>query len=244
MRRKANFEIIENIRKNGEQVLGLRNRSKSKEIFFRIVDDAEMRSIFDLALEEIHYAGACRRVGRCMRLAITNSRNWVGGIVLGSTFPNIAKRDEAFGLNKFIRNTKARGLISPFASENNDYWKNLQKIVNHARTFIFPAFQGKGLGVKTHALLLTQGRQIWEKKYGSKILGFDTLCTHPKSRLFLDNGWVLVGRTQGYTRDPKKVLSSRKAFLEEWDNIKENAGLRRLVGSCRWWIWVKVLQKC
>jgi hypothetical protein len=155
----------------------------------------------------------------------------------------MATRDEAFGLAKYIRNTRSRGLISPFASENRLYWDNLQKIVNHARTFIFPTFAGNGLGIKTHKLLLTEGRSIWENKYGTKINGFDTLCTHPKSHLFRDNGWSLVGRTKGYTRDPSKVLSSRKAFEQEWTTIKENAGLGKIEGGTRWWIWVRVFER-
>jgi hypothetical protein len=244
MRLRIDRGQCENIRRDGEKLLEIRKGGRVKTLHLIPVRNENARKLFDRSLDILHYAGSCQRVGRCIRLAIIRGDEWVGGVVLGSTFPNIAKRDEAFGLDKFLRNTRDRGLVSPFASENNDYWENLQKIVNHARTFIFPAFQGKGIGVKTHALLLTEGRRIWESKYGSKILGFDTLCTHPKSRLFLDNDWILVGRTQGYTRDPKKVLSSRKAFLEEWDNIKENAGLGRLVGSHRWWIWVKVLQKC
>lgn len=243
MRLKANNKVVEDIRCHGQRLLELGRGRRYRKLRFLVVDDARTRRLFDAALDEIHYAGSCQRVGRCMRLAVTNGREWLGGVVLGSTFPNMAPRDEAFGLTKFIRNTKDRGLISPFASENRLYWDNLQKIVNHARTFIFPVFQGKRLGIKTHVLLLKDGRNIWEKKYGTKIYGFDTLCTHARSRLFLDNGWCLVGRTQGYSRDPSKVLSSRKAFDEEWDNIKENAGLGKIERSERWWIWVVVFRK-
>jgi hypothetical protein len=74
------------------------------------------------------------------------------------------------------------------------------------------------------------------------MVGFDTLCTHPASRLFRDNGWSLVGRTSGYSRDPTRVLS-RRAFENDWKTIKDNAGLRRLEGSTRWWIWVRVLEQ-
>jgi len=212
-------------------------------LHFMPIEDVSARHVFDQALDEVHYAGSCQRVGRCVRLAVTNGREWIGGVVLGSTFPNIAPRDDAFGLTKFIHNTRRRGLISPFASENKLYWSNLQKIVNHARTFIFPAFQGEGLGINVHALLLSQGRRIWQDRYGCEVYGFDTLCTHPKSRLFYENGWSLVGRTKGYTRDPETVLSSRRAFADEWRGIEENAGLSKLEGSMRWWIWVVVFQR-
>lgn len=190
-----------------------------KRLSFIVVESPEMRRVFDLAAEEIHYAGACQRVGRCMRLAIVYQGEWIGGIVLGSTFPNICPRDEAFGLTKFLKNWREQGLISPWARENHEYWNRLQFIVNHARTFIFPEFQDNGLGIKAHALLLTEGVQLWEERYNSPVYGLDTLCTHPNSRLFAENGWQLVGRTKGYTRDPSKVFSSR-AFEEEWRNIR------------------------
>ncbi len=243
MRRKADNERVEQNRIAGEPLLGLGKGRRCKRLRFIVVEDLKARRLFDRVLDDIHYAGACQRVGRCMRLAVTNGRDWLGGIVLGSTFPNIAVRDEAFGLSQHIRNTKARGLISPFAAENRDYWDRLQKIVNHARTFVFPAFQGSGIGIEMHRLLLTEGRAIWEAAYNECICGFDTLCTHSKSRLFLENGWTLVGRTKGYTRDPQAVFSARRAFEQEWTTIEENAGLGILKGSKRWWIWVKVFQE-
>lgn len=243
MRLRANERAVEELRHQGEHLLGVGTGRRKRGLRLIQVSERGTRKVFDSALDKIHYAGSCQRVGRCMRLAVISGSEWVGGVVLGSTFPNMAPRDEAFGLTRFIRNTRKRGLISPYASENRLYWDNLQKIVNHARTFIFPVFQGNGLGIRTHEMLLGEGRRIWERKYKSKVHGFDTLCTHEKSRLFLENGWRLVGRTQGYSRDPKKALSARRAFEEEWMNIKENAGLGRIKGSRRWWIWVLIFKK-
>jgi len=243
MRRKANHALVELIRHEGESRIGLGTGRRRAKLRFVPVDDPTARRAFDHALDEVHYAGSCQRVGRCMRLALTNGREWVGGVVLGSTFPNMAPRDDAFGLTKFIHDTRRRGLISPFAAENRLYWDSLQKIVNHARTFIFPAFQGEGLGIEAHSLLLKEGRQIWQERYDCDVHGFDTLCTHPGSRLFCENGWSLVGRTKGYTRDPETALSSRRAFADEWRGIEENAGLAKLAGSARWWIWVIVFQQ-
>lgn len=241
MQKKVNEKRAEEIRLAGNDLLREQGRIP-RQLGFVVVDSPEMRRTFDEAAQEIHYSGACRRVGRCMRLAVVLDGEWIGGIVLGSTFPNIRPRDDAFGLTQFVKDWKERGLVSPWARENTAYWSGLQAIVNHARTFIFPKFQGKGLGIAAHALLLTEGVRLWEERYGGPIYGLDTLCTHPNSQLFARNGWTLVGRTKGYSRDPSKVFS-RRAFEEEWRNIKDNAGLGLLEGNTKWWIWVKVFQR-
>lgn len=241
MQKRVNEKLVEEIRLAGNNLLRWQGLT-TERLGFVVIESPEMRRIFDQALQEIHYSGACRRVGRLMRLAVLKDGEWVGGVVLGSTFPNIRPRDDAFGLTKFVKDWKERGLVSPWARENKEYWDRLQGIVNHARTFIFPVFQGNGLGVGTHALLLTQGIELWKERYGGPIYGLDTLCTHPNSRLFADNGWTLVGRTKGYSRDPSKVFSNR-VLKKEWENISDNAGLRLLEGSMRWWIWVKVFQR-
>ena len=160
--------------------------------------------------------------------------------MLGSTFPNIRPRDSILGLTRHVQGYRARGLSNAWASENRDYWDRLQLIVNHARTFIFPRYQGRGIGIAAHRRLLTQGIDLWTEKYGGKVHALDTLCTHAESRLFLENGWQLLGRTKGYSRDPQAIFSNR-VFSEDWKHIKDNAGLKKIRGSTKWWIWTRVL---
>jgi GNAT superfamily N-acetyltransferase len=202
---------------------------------FTIVEDQELRSNFDYALDRTHYAGACQRVGRCMRLAITLKGEWVGGIVLGSTFPNIEVRDEALGLKRFVRDYQARGLRSPWCRENKKYWRALQSIVNHARTFVFPDFQGRGIGKNAHRILLSEGVRLWEQRYHHPVYALDTLCDHADSGLFLSNKWSLVGQTKGYTADYSRGFSkiANRASIN-------NASLRP--GRVQWQVWVRVIR--
>jgi hypothetical protein len=211
-------------------------RPRRTGLHFLPVTDRDLRDLFDLACDDIHYAGSCRRVGRCLRLALTYRGEWAGGTVLGSPFPNVGARDRAFGLHQYTHGYRVRGLISPWASENRDYWDRLQHIVNHARTFIFPRFQGCGLGVRAVALLPTEAREIWQEKYPDDVIGFDTHCTSPTSRLFLDNGWELVGRTKGFSRDAKHPFSSRAA--DAIVSVRDNAALARRRRNMKWWTWV------
>ncbi len=213
-----------------------------KDLTFVEVADSKWRRFFDEALDLTHYAGSCQRVGRCMRLAIVENSNWVGGIVLGSTFANILVRDEALQLRKYVRNYRRRGLKSPWARNNHKYWKALQRVVNHARTFVFPQFQGRGIGIRSHKLLLTEGVKLWEKKYGGKVFALDTLCTENDSKLFSKNGWLFVGQTKGYSSDPKKTFSRHLARLKRKTfGSRHNVGLRS--GSTKWMVWVRILGK-
>ena len=202
---------------------------------FVVVEDSELRGCFDFALDKTHYAKACQRVGRCMRLAIICERQWVGGIVLGSTFPNVGVRDEALGLKRFVRGYAARGLRNAWCKENREYWQALQTIVNHARTFVFPQFQGRGLGKEAHRLLLTKGIRVWERKYGQPVYALDTLCDRSDSGLFVANGWSLVGETKGYTANYKDDFSQGTGSVSI-----NNAALKR--GKTHWQVWVRVVR--
>jgi len=215
-----------------------------KGLSFVEVNDGAWRMLFDEALDLIHYSGSCQRVGRCMRLAVVEDGQWVGGIVLGSTFPNILVRDEAVGLRKFVTNYKKRGLRNPWSRDNKSYWNNLQKVVNHARTFIFPQFQGRGLGIRAHGLLLTEGVGLWEKKYRDKVYALDTLCTADESKLFLSNNWMRAGQTKGYSSNRSEVFSKpMKVLDDEAKGIKNNSALQKSENGTQWWVWVIQLRR-
>lgn len=237
MRKRARLRVAARIQAEGLPHFSRQSLRKTG-LHLVPVTESPLTKLFDAACDELHYAGSCRRVGRKLRLGVVVDGEWAGGIVLGSPFPNIQPRDDALGLTRWVKNWQERGLVSPWARENTEYWSRLQLVVNHARTYIFPDFEGAGVGVEAHRALVRRGLSLWRKKYSTDVKALDTLCTHPESRLFLDNGWKLVGRTKGYTRDPDAVLSKR-AFKSDWDSIRENAGLRLLEGGDRWWIWVR-----
>jgi hypothetical protein len=228
------------LRSQGTEAIRAENRLL-KRLSFTAITSTDARRAFDEACQRLHYAGACHRVGRRMRLAVIENGEWVGGIVLGSPFPNLRPRDDAFGLTKYVRDWQQRGLANPWAQENRLYWSKLQLVVNQARAFVFPDFRGSRVGVRSHALLETEGRGLWEERYG-RLVGFDTLCTESKSKLFSDNNWTLVGRTLGYTRDSRTLLSQRvtSGIVQ---NVSDNAGLVLRPSGTRWWIWVRILRR-
>jgi hypothetical protein len=232
--------VAQNQRTGSRLIADTRSRALTRDLRFHQVTGRDLRDIFDEACERLHYAGSCRRVGRVMRLAAMAEGEWIGGIVLGSPFPNIRSRDDAFGISKYAMNVRRRGLDNAWTRENTEYWNRLQLIVNQARAFVFPQFSGRGYGVRMHRLLESQGRRLWEARYG-ELAGFDTLCTESSSRLFSDNSWIRVGRTLGHTRDPNRRLSRRVAEGGV-EGVRDNAGLSPVPNGTRWWVWVRVLE--
>lgn len=229
---------VEEIRRRGQLLLEQYNYVARRKLVLVQVGDPEFRRLFDRALDVIHYAGSCQRVGRCLRLAIVSDGLWAGGIVLGSTFPNIDSRDRFLGLKKYIVGFRNRGLRSPWARENRPYWTKLQRVVNHARTFVFPKFQGQGIGVRAHRLLLKEGVRLWEARYGDRVAAIDTLCDDGDSKLFLKNGWTLVGETKGFHSHIGAPFSRRSNRRRP---LKNNVALVRDRRSRKWVIWVRIL---
>jgi hypothetical protein len=228
----------ERIQELGNTLMEERYEFAPKRLSFVEVTDRNWRKLYDEALDLVHYSHSCQRVGRCMRLAIVEEGQWVGGIVLGSTFPNILVRDENVGLRKFVTNYKRRGFSNPWTHKNRSYWRNLQRVVNHARTFVFPQFQGRGIGIRAHRLLLTKGVKMWEQKYRDEVYALDTLCTADESKLFLLNGWTRAGQTKGYTLDRTQIFSKpMKVFDSREKGIKNNGALTKPQNSIQWWVW-------
>lgn len=225
------------IQQAGNKIMTAQYKFAKTGLGFVEITDKTWRNLLDEGLDLIHYSGSCQRVGRCMRLAIVEAGEWAGGIVLGSTFPNILVRDEALGLRRFVVDYKSRKLSNPWSRENHLYWDSLQKVVNHARTFIFPQFQGRGLGIRAHAELLSTGIRMWERKYNDEVYALDTLCTADDSKLFLRNGWIRAGQTKGYSSDRSKVLSNAIGVKEDRGaGVVNNVGLT--LGNTQWWVWV------
>jgi hypothetical protein len=168
-----------------------------------------------------------------MRLVIMDGKRWVGGVVLGSTFPNVGCRDELLGLKEHVRGRMPNGVRGPWATENRAYWDALQAVVNHARTFVFPEFQGRGAGVSAHGLLLTEGVELWTARYPGSVTALDTLCDSNDSGLFSRNGWMYAGQTKGYSSDRTTPLvdpGTRKV-------LRNNVALRPT--GRLWEVWVR-----
>jgi hypothetical protein len=237
---KGELTPLGRIQSEGNEILRACNSNNGKLLHLVEVKDARWQKLFDDGLDISHYAGSCQRVGRCMRLAISEQGRWVGGIVLGSPFPNVLARDEVVGLRKYVVDYRERGLASPWSRRNRPYWEALQKVVNHARTFIFPEFRGRGIATCSHGLMATEGIALWKVKYGGDVMALDALCSEKDSELYRRNAWIPAGRTKGFASIPGTVFSKSLAkFKRKTFGARNNVALRP--GNVQWMVWVKVV---
>ena len=164
----------------------------------RPVTDSESQEFND-ALVRLHSAGACHPVGRFLRLVAHESGAWVGGFVLRSTIPHVACRDRFFEL--YAHEKRGR-----FASSDSAYWRELNEIVNIGRIFVFPDFQGRGVGVAIVRIAESTAKKFWRELYQTRVRGLDCLDLAPpdKARIFTENGWTFLGRTSGHSRKGRR----------------------------------------
>ena len=99
-------------------------------------------------------------------------------------------------------------------------------------------FHGNGIGIAALQQLLTEGVRLWEEKYRDKVYALDTLTDRGDSKLFINNGWQLIGKTKGYSSDPSKIFS-KSSGDKYGEYIKNNVGLTN--NSIRWFVWVKIV---
>jgi GNAT superfamily N-acetyltransferase len=151
---------------------------------------------FNQTLKHLHYAGACYPVGRFLRLMVFERDSWVGGFVLRGTIPHVTCRDKFFGLYRFRRRGR-------FPAARSGYWRRLNEIVNIGRIFVFPEFQGMGIGAGIVRLASSCSKTYWKNMYDAPVRGLDCLDLAPPqhARIFTDNGWQFLGLTTGHSRD-------------------------------------------
>src|SRR5262249_12573654 len=108
-------------------------------------------------------------------------------------------------------------------------------VVNHARTFVFPEFQGRGIGIDAHRLLIRVGPRYWRKRYRTPVAAFDTLCDSSDSKLFIRNGWDYAGRTKGFGSDRSRPL------VEVRDGAEPRNNVALLKTGRRWEVWIRTI---
>ena len=136
-------------------------------------------------LMKVHYSKPKGFVGRCICYSINFNGVYYGHIVGGSSTMHLAGRDAFFNLTKDNKIKSLRNIV-------NNIFYHIEK-----KNSKYPTrnFTTKVLKTFCHTIA-----KDWEKKYGDKVIGFESLVElHRAGDLYFKDKWTLVGKTKGYT---------------------------------------------
>ena len=128
-----------------------------------------------------HYSQPKGFVGRNICYAIYCNNIYYGHIVGGSATRFLKGRNDFLGID-----------LSSLNNVVNNIFYNVSKVNNQ-----YPLRNFTSKVLKT---FVNKVKIDWERKYGDKVVGFETLIEKPRTGdLYLKAGWKCVGETIGYT---------------------------------------------
>ena len=126
-----------------------------------------------------HYSQPRGFVGRNICYAVIVDGVYYGGIVGGSATLHLVGRNEFFG------NFDLREIV-------NNIFFHIEK-----KNGRYPV---RNMGEKVLALFRNVISEEWTKKYGNKVIGFESLVELPRTgEVYRRDGWIEVGVTKGQT---------------------------------------------
>tara|TARA_R110002020_G_scaffold17418_3_gene61216 strand:- start:192 stop:740 length:549 start_codon:yes stop_codon:yes gene_type:complete len=159
-----------------------------------------------LKLMKKHYSKPKGFVGRNICYAIYYDNIYYGHIVGGSCTLNLPNRNDFFKINK----SKYNNII-------NNIFYHIEKFENK-----YPL---RNFTTKVLQFWREQIKEDWYKKYGDKVIGFESLIEPPRTAdLYKKDNWKYLGKTKGFTckRIPGKEKGVFKHGKRVWDykNLK------------------------
>lgn len=128
-----------------------------------------------------HYSSPKGFVGRNICYAIYYNDIYYGHIVGGSATRFLKGRNEFLNIDI----TKLNNIV-------NNIFYNISKVNDK--------YPERNFTTKVLQEFTKQVSIDWEKKYGDKVIGLESLVEKPrKGELYLKAGWTIVGETIGYT---------------------------------------------
>ena len=129
----------------------------------------------------IHYSQPKGFVGRNICYAVMFNGIYYGSIVGGSATLHLPNRNEFFGVDKSKLNNIVNNIFYHVEKQDGKYpcrWFTVKTLVEFRAKIIVD----------------------WEKKYGDKVIGFESLVELPRTgECYKRDGWTLIGQTIGYT---------------------------------------------
>lgn len=143
-------------------------------------------------LMSIHYSKPKGFVGRQIVYKVVSEGVEIGAIVGGSATLHLPGRNEFFGTKYYINS-----------------------IVNNT-FFHLENQEDKNMGTKVLKMWRKQISDDWEKQYGDKVVGFETLVEVPRTgAVYKADNWIYTGITKGFTC--KRVGGEQQ---ENWSGVR------------------------
>tara|TARA_R100001086_G_scaffold128117_1_gene66341 strand:+ start:137 stop:682 length:546 start_codon:yes stop_codon:yes gene_type:complete len=160
-----------------------------------------------------HYTKPKGFVGRSICYAIYYDDTYYGHIIGGSSTLYLKGRDEFFGIDK----SKLKNIV-------NNIFYHIEKVNNK-----YPCRNFTSLVLKAWREKIIED---WLIKYGDKVIGFESLIEPPRTgALYKKDGWVLVGKTHGYTC--KRISGNEKGMFKYGKRIWDRKNLKPKLIFCR-----------
>ena len=160
------------------------------EIKFFLVEDEVQHKIWSELVNNHHYLGYKKMIGRRLQYLCTANDQILSAISFKSGYKSVFYRDNYIGWDSQKKN------------------KNLGKIINNNRFLIPEWVTIPNLASYILSRIIKIAAHDWEKKYNEEILLCETYVDPERfaGTCYKASNWIYVGKTQGYTTIRNKYI--------------------------------------
>ena len=161
-----------------------------KSVEIKLVEDEESDEMWKYLVNQHHYLGHKKIIGRQIKYLIYSNDRIMGAIGWKNAYRKIESRDKYIGWTY------------------NERESNLGLIINNNRFLILDWIRVKHLASYVLGKNVKQVAKDWEEKYGQKPMLLETYVDSKqmgfRGTCYRASGWKHVGRTKGFTKQKEK----------------------------------------
>jgi hypothetical protein len=188
-----------------------------KRVTVRLIEDFEQVR-FDFLIEQKHYLGSSKVVGRSLRYVAELDGEWVALATFSAASLHLKARERWIGWSPRQRA------------------RRLDFVVNNSRYLILPERERlPNLGSRVLGMILRRLRRDWEERWGNPIFAVESFVDETRYRgtCYRACGFEAVGATAGFKRDSRDFYTEhsepKQLYLRELE-----PGARNLLQRGRW----------
>jgi hypothetical protein len=163
------------------------------------VNGTSAEKIWNQIMQDYHYLGYSKTIGRRTKYLIILFNRVVGGISFNQATLHLEVRDAVIGWD---------------TSQKKDYLKH---VVNNNRFLIMPNIRIKNLASHILSKATKTMLKDWKEQYGDEIFAAETFVGSEKNGIcYLASNWSYLGETKGYSKQGKELIyhgNKKKVFF-------------------------------